>query len=103
ELSNYELFALADSFFQPAQMDMLESFVPRYFEGLLTMPKSRTGFMAERFTDALFPRYAVSQQTVDLAEDLIADEIVSHAIRRAVADPTDDLVRAVRSRAAFGW
>jgi aminopeptidase N len=102
-LSNYELFALADSFFQPAQMDALSPYVTRYFAELPAMPKGRTGFMAERFTDSLFPRYSVTQDTVDLAEQLIADDSVSHQIRRAVADSADDLVRAVASREAFGW
>jgi aminopeptidase N len=102
-LSNYELFALADSFFRPDQMEMLQPYVPRYFAELPAMPKSRTGFMAERFTESLFPRYAVSQQTVDLAERLIADESVSQQIRRPVADLSDDMARALSSRKTFGW
>jgi aminopeptidase N len=102
-LSNYELFALAGHFFRPAQMDMLQQYVPRYFAELPTMPASRTGLMADRLTEALFPRASVSQQTVDLAEQLIADDRASHQIRRAVADLTDDLARALRSREAFGW
>jgi aminopeptidase N len=102
-LSNYELFALTDSFFRPDQMEMLQPYVPRYFAELPAMPKSRTGFMAERFTESLFPRYAVSQQTVDLAERLIADESVSQQIRRPVADLSDDMARALSSRKTFGW
>jgi aminopeptidase N len=102
-LSNYELFALADFFFRPTQSELVAPFVPRYFAELATMPQSRTGYMAERFADSLFPRCAVSQETVDLAERLIADEDVSNQIRRPVADATDDLARAVRSRETFGW
>jgi aminopeptidase N len=102
-MSNYELFALAEFFFRPRQIDMLEPYVRRFFAELPAMPASRAGFMAERFTESLFPRYAVSQTTVDLAERLIVDDRVSPQIRRLVADATDDLVRAVRSRQTFGW
>jgi aminopeptidase N len=102
-LSNYELFALADFFFRPSQTELVEPFVPRYFEEIASMPKSRTGMMAERFAESLFPKHSATRQTVDLAEQLIADESVSHQIRRAVADLSDDLSRAVRSRDVFGW
>jgi aminopeptidase N len=102
-LSNYELFALADFFFRPSQAALVEPFVPRYFAEIASMPKSRTGMMAARFADSLFPKHSATQQTVDLAEQLTADESVSHQIRRAVADLSDDLTRAVRSREVFGW
>jgi aminopeptidase N len=102
-LSNYELFALADFFFRPSQAELVEPFVPRYFAELASMPQGRTGMMAERFADSLFPKHAVARPTVDLAEAMVADERVSHQIRRAVADRTDDLTRAVQSRERFGW
>jgi aminopeptidase N len=102
-LSNYELFALADFFFRPSQAELVQPFVPRFFAELPAMPKSRSGLMAERFAMSLFPRHAVSRETVDLAERMIADESTSHQIRRSVADSADDLARALRSRETFGW
>jgi aminopeptidase N len=102
-LSNYELFALADFFFRPRQAELTAPYVSRYFAELPQMPQSRTGMMVERLTHALFPRFAVSAETLRLAEERLADPGLSQQVRRPMADSADDLARALRSREAFGW
>jgi aminopeptidase N len=102
-LSNYELFALAEFFFRPAQRELTAPYVERYFRELPQMPQSRTGMMAERLAATLFPSAAVSAETLRLAEDCLADESLPQPVRRPIADCADDLARALRSKETFGW
>jgi aminopeptidase N len=102
-LSNYELLALAEFFFRPSQIELTAPYVERYFAELPQASKRWSGMMAERLAAALFPRSAVSAKTLQLAERCLADDSASHLTRRQIADCTDDLARALRSREAFGW
>jgi aminopeptidase N len=102
-LSNYELFALAENFFRFGQEELTASYVVRYFDDLASMVETRTGAMAERLAELLFPRNYVSRQTLELAQARLAAGDLTPSLHRPLADQTDDLRRLLTSRETFGW
>lgn len=102
KLSNLELYSLAERFFHPDQGEFTEAYVPRYFEEMPKTATVRTGWMVERTTLLGYPRYAVSERTVALAEQCLARADLDPGVRRSVSDRTDDLRRVLRSRLTFG-
>ncbi len=100
-LGNYELFALAEYFFRPAQGELTEPYVARFFHDVPATARIRTGWLVERLAELAFPRFAVSTTTVELAEQCLAGGDLTSGARRAISDRTDDLRRALRSRSSF--
>ncbi|GAA1529206.1 aminopeptidase N [Kribbella lupini] len=93
-----ELYALCAGFWHPSQAELTAPYVDRYFAEIAGTAKIRAGIAVGLTAGRIFPRYAVSGNVVDQAESLIADDVVPAGIRRAVADATDDLRRAVGAR-----
>ncbi|MEP6665042.1 MAG: ERAP1-like C-terminal domain-containing protein, partial [Nocardioidaceae bacterium] len=102
DLSNYELYALAEVFFRRDQTDLTASYTARYFEEIPGTAKIRTGWIVERTTVLGFPRFAVTGAALELAEQCLADKELDTGVRRSISDATDDLRRVVASRARFG-
>ncbi len=103
-LSNYQLYALAERFFHPEQIQLTSAYVSRYFEDIPDTAKIRTGWMVDRTAGLAYPRYAVTEGTVALADQCFDRTDLDTGLRRAVSDRTDDLRRVVTSRARFsGW
>jgi aminopeptidase N len=102
-LSNYELFALAEGFFRPGQNQLTAPYVTRYFDDLSSMADTRGGMMAERLAALLFPRHYVEAPVLEKARRCLESSRLTEQLRRPVADHTDDLGRALRSRETFGW
>ncbi len=100
-LSNYELYALAERFFHPDQGDLTAEFVPRYFAEIPSTAQFRSGWMVERTAALVYPRYAASDATVTLAEECLRRPELDTGVRRSVSDRTDDLRRVIRSRVSF--
>ena len=101
-LSNYELYALAERFFLPEQADITAEFVDRYFAEMPATVRIRTGELVQRTASLVYPRYAVSDATVALAERCLGQADLDTGVRRSVSDRTDDLRRVLSSRANFG-
>lgn len=101
-LSNYELYALADGFFSPSQPDVTAEYVDRYFPEIPASASIRTGWVLERVALLAFPRFAVEERTVELAEDRLRRDDLQAGIRRSISDSTDDLQRVLSSRRIFG-
>jgi aminopeptidase N len=97
ELSNWEVFALAEHFFRPGQVDLTSEYVDRYFDEVPATVKFRPGMMAEQVALLAYPRLAISEHTVAAAEERLTGELDS-GVRRAIADRTDDMRRLLRSR-----
>jgi aminopeptidase N len=97
ELSNWEVFALAEHFFRPGQVDLTTEYVDRYFDEVPATVKFRPGMMAEQVALLAYPRLAISEHTVAAAEERLTGELDS-GVRRAIADRTDDMRRLLRSR-----
>jgi aminopeptidase N len=102
EVGVNELFATAEGFWHPAQAELTAPYVERFFTGIAGTADLRFGMALPMATGRLFPRFAVDERTVALAEQLVADDNVAPSIRRTVADAIDDLRRALTVRRTFG-
>ncbi|HEU0129309.1 MAG TPA: ERAP1-like C-terminal domain-containing protein, partial [Pseudonocardiaceae bacterium] len=101
-LSNSELYALAERFFHRDQTDLTEKYTRRYFDEIPATAAFRTGWMVERTALLVYPRYAVSDATVALAQRCLTRADLDPGVRRSISDRTDDLRRVLRSRVTFG-
>ncbi len=97
ELSNRLIIAAAEGFWQPQQVDLTSSYVDRYFAEAPAMAARRTAGVVTAVADAAYPRYAISQSTVDLSDQLLAGDIPP-TLHRVVVDATDELRRALAGR-----
>ncbi len=101
DLSNYELYALAQSFFRPDQVALTAPFVARYFDEVPKTASIRTGWIVEQTAALGYPRFAVDSSMIALADACLSDEALDTGVRRSISDETDDLRRVVESRARF--
>jgi aminopeptidase N len=97
-LSNRLTELTAAGFWQPEQLDLLGSYVPRYFAEMPQMMRVRSGMSAERTAAAAYPHAAVDPQTRSLAAELLADADLDPILRRVVLDADDDMRRALAAR-----
>ena len=98
---NYELYALADGFWQPDQSALTAPFVARYFGEIEGTTKLRSGWIVERLASMTYPWPAVNGATVEQTTDLLAKDDLDPRIRRAVTDAGDDLRRALAARTRY--
>jgi aminopeptidase N len=96
--SNRILEATAHGFWQPEQLALTASYVPRYFADVPGMLRRRTGMSGERMAAAAYPSVAVEPATRQLAADLLAAPDLSAILRRVVTDCDDDVRRALQAR-----
>ncbi len=97
KLSNHELRATADGFWWPEQAEVTREYVVRFFTESGGGIGKRMPWEARHLGHLLYPIYAVSDETVVAADAMLADEENPH-LRRIVADQTDEVARALRSR-----
>ena len=97
EASNETVRAVVRGFWQREQVELLASYVERYFEELPEVWASRTPIMAERITEQMFPAIAVSPHTVALTDAALATDPVP-GMRRLLVEGRADLERALRAR-----
>ncbi len=83
---------------QPEHAELTESYVERFFADL-PITQGRSADLLSLIGHAGYPVYAVSQDTVDLAEQALAGDLHPQ-LRRSLADETDDLRRSLRAREA---
>ncbi len=102
ELSAYEVYALGEGFFQPAQTELTAPYVARYFAEIGGTAAFRTGWVLREAASQAFPDSQVGEETLARADALLADPGLPAPVRRSVTDRTDALRRAVASLRAFG-
>ncbi|HEY0470538.1 MAG TPA: M1 family aminopeptidase, partial [Kribbella sp.] len=102
EIGVNELFAACEGFWHPGQAEITAPYVQRFFAEIAGTVGLRSGMGLHIATLRTFPRFAVAQRTIDLADELVADSNVDPGIRRTVSDQTDDLRQAMEVRRAFG-
>jgi aminopeptidase N len=102
QLSGRLVVAAAEGFWQPEQTRLTVPYVQRFFDDAPAMAARRTPMVAVRVADVAYPRYAVSQSTVERAERLLAAPDVPAPLYRSVVDSTDDLRRALAARRLSG-
>ena len=100
-LSNYQLWSLAEGFWQPEQAELTAPYVERFFAEMPDAAKLRGDLALDVLLRFFYPRYAASEQTLELAAALVARDDISLPLRRRVADFTDDLRRVVQARATY--
>jgi aminopeptidase N len=101
-LSSYRLFALAEGFWQPEQVQLTEAYVERFFAEMPTAAGLRGDLVLELLLRSLYPRHAATPATLALAADMLARADASAMLLRRIADHTDDLRRVVEARAVAG-
>ncbi|MEV8373731.1 aminopeptidase N [Kribbella sp. NPDC056861] len=97
-----ELFASAEGFWGAGQGEQTAPYVERFFAEIARTGEIRSGMAVAMTVGRIFPKYAVEERVVALAEALAADESVAPNIRRSTADKADDLRRALAARRTFG-
>lgn len=96
-LSNYGLLALACGFWQPEQTELTDVYVDRFFSEAPRLAH-HGDLVLDLLIKALYPRHSATPETLAAARELLARQDLSSALRRPVADLTDDLARATRVR-----
>jgi len=102
ECGNYELYALAEGFWQPGQRALTAPYVARYFAELPGASQLRSGWITQRVALRAYPWTAVAPATSNATDRLLAADSLPAIVRRAVVDAGDDLRRAVAARTRFG-
>jgi len=97
-LSNRLTELTATGFWQPEQIGLLASYVPRYFAEMPAMLRVRTGMSAEKVAAAAYPRLVVAPETRRLAAELLARADLDPILRRVVLDADDDVRCALAAR-----
>ncbi len=97
-LSSYQIWALAEGFWQPEQLELTEPYVQRFFTAMPEVAKLRGDYVIAELIRFLYPRYAASPDTVDYATELAGRGDISLPLSRKVADFTDDLRKVIRAR-----
>ena len=98
EVSGRISSATAEGFWQPEQAGLIESYVDRYFVELPALDAARSANRLQAAALNLFPRYAVSPDTLAGAEAMLARADLDPVLRRVADDATDDLRRALAAR-----
>jgi aminopeptidase N len=100
--ANYELYAVAEGFWDPDQRELTDRYVERYFEQIADTAQLRSGWAGSRIAALAYPWTAVAESTLSATERLLADAALDPGIGRSVSDAADDLRRAVAVRARAG-
>ncbi|CAM5226894.1 Aminopeptidase N OS=Streptomyces alboniger OX=132473 GN=pepN PE=3 SV=1 [Streptomyces alboniger] len=98
DLSNYLLKATAQGFWQPEQADLVQEYIPRYYEDAVTVAARRGPAIADVIGAWAFPTPFVDPETLHLGERCLRDADPIPALRRKFTDQLDDLARALRVR-----
>jgi aminopeptidase N len=98
---NYELYALADGFWDPDQLALTEPYVARYFEQVPGTATLRSGWVVERLALMAYPWPVVTDEVHEAGRRLLADPRLDQRVRRSVTDADDDLHRALAVRRRY--
>jgi aminopeptidase N len=100
-LPNYELYALAEGFWEPDQRALTDPYVPRYFAEIAATAQLRAGWVVDRLALLAYPWTAVDEATLTATDELLSRSDVPSGIRRSVIDAGDDLRRTVAIRRRY--
>jgi aminopeptidase N len=98
-LSEAMLGAAMRGFQQPGQDELLAPYAERYFEALPGVWEERDLEFVLEFGEQLYPRWVVSDATVEATGRYLARQDVPGPIRRLLLEGRDRIERALRARA----
>jgi aminopeptidase N len=98
QLTNSQRIHLAQGFMQPHQIGLLTEYVDPYFDALLKIWSSTSFEEASTKVSLLYPRYIVSQTTLDKTDNWLngVGKDAPAVLRRLVAEARDSLSRNLR-------
>jgi aminopeptidase N len=91
--------AAAGGFWRRWQRDLLEPYVPRFFDGLPGLFADWEAEAARGYYRAFFPSYRVEATTRDIVAGLLRRDDLGPILRRMLVESADDLQRALACRA----
>lgn len=97
-LSSYQVWALAEGFWQPEQLALTEPYVRRFFADMPAAARLRGDIAIDVLVRFLYPRYAAAHSTLELADKLAVRADIPLSLRRRVIEFTDDLRRVIQAR-----
>ncbi|WP_018634813.1 aminopeptidase N [Parafrankia elaeagni] len=98
-LSNHLAVATMSGFWISDQQELTRPYVDRFFAEIGGIWKTRSFDSAQTITQMLFPSGVVEQATVDRTDTYLAEREPVPALRRALMEGRDGLVRALAARA----
>ena len=99
-LSHAVLDSIMQGFQQPGRDDLLEPYARRYFDVLPRVWEERDLEVALDFGERMYPRWIVSDRTVEMTDAYLRREGLPGPIRRLLVEGRDRLLRAQRARRA---
>jgi aminopeptidase N len=99
KLSNHLAVATMAGFWISDQLELTRPYVDRFFAEIGEIWATRSFDMAQTITQMLFPDAVIEQATVDATDVYLATRKPTPALRRALMEGRDGLVRALAARA----
>ncbi|MEV7614340.1 aminopeptidase N [Streptomyces sp. NPDC089799] len=97
-LSNYLFAATAQGFWQPEQAELVEGYVPRFYQDAVAVAARRGPAIAEAAGRYAFPAHAVDEDHLQTGRACLKADDILPLLRRKLIDQLDDLARALRVR-----
>jgi len=97
-MANAMFRAVIMGFADSDQTDLLEPFAARYFDVVGDVWRTWSSDMAQTFVTGAYPA-AISEQTIAMTDDFIAQAQPPGPLRRLLAECRDDVQRALRAQA----
>ena len=91
--------AAARGFWRRSQRDLVDPYVPRFFDGIANLFDTWEFEAARAYWGNFLPRYRVDTEIRSHIDDVLADSDTTSALRRLLREAGDDLDRALRCRA----
>ncbi len=90
--------AAAGGFWWRGQREIIEPFVPRFFEGLSGLFDDWEQEAAKNYYDCFFPGYRIAGSTSDYIDGVLSDNSIGPMLRRQLTESADDIRRALACR-----
>jgi aminopeptidase N len=91
--------AAMGGFWQRSQREMLEPYVPAFFDGLPSLFAEWEPEASRAYFTNLFPWYRIDASTKQMVEALLTREDLGPILHRMLREADDDLARALACRA----
>ncbi|PZS35674.1 MAG: aminopeptidase N [Pseudonocardiales bacterium] len=98
-LSNHLVFATAQGFWHPEQLDLGRTYMNEYFERIPRVWRDRTAQISSVLTNLLFPSVLVDPATLARCDGTLDRADLLPGLRRGLLELRADLDRATRARA----